>query len=246
MDNDQAKFILRAYRSSGKDDESTEMAMALERARQDPELGRWLAEESAFDRAMLEKLREIKPPADLKEQILAGRAVIRPVGFDWKPVWVALAASLAVLFAIVFLSPVTKPDQAVAAEAFAVDYLEKLTRLDHKASTLPELQSWLKSKSKSIGTGAQNGLAGVQTIGCRLADWEGREFSLICFKPGVEGLRPEVHLFVFKREDLPGLPERSEVHLAQRGDWAVAGWADGDSSYIMARVGDSGSLRKLL
>ena len=40
MDNDQAKFILRAYRSSGKDVESTEMALALERARQDPELGR--------------------------------------------------------------------------------------------------------------------------------------------------------------------------------------------------------------
>ena len=36
MDNEQARFILKAYRSSGKDGESAEMALALEQARQDP------------------------------------------------------------------------------------------------------------------------------------------------------------------------------------------------------------------
>lgn len=246
MDNEQAKFILRAYRPSGKDQESKEMSEALAQARRDPELGHWLEEEMAFDRAMVEKLREVKPPADLKESILAGARVVRPAAFDWKPVWVALAACAAILCVIVFVSPKSESTQIAAAEEFAVDYLGKLTRLDHKAETLSDVQAWLTEHQAGHEIDVPAGLADVPTLGCRVADWEGREFSLICFKPAEEGLRPEVHLFVFKRDDLPALPERDKVRLAQHGDWTVAGWSAGESSYLMARVGDAESLRGLL
>ena len=246
MDNEQAKFVLRAYRPSGKDAETPEMSEALERARQDPVLGRWLEEETEFDRAMIEKIREVKPPADLRESILAGAKVARPARFDWRPALLAVAACVALLVAVLLNRPVTAPDQVAAAEAFAVDYLEKLTRLDHKSASLAEVRAWIGERRPNRVIEVPPGLADVPTLGCRLADWDGREFSLVCFKSAGEGLRPEAHLFVFKREDLPLLPVRGKVRLVQRGDWAVAGWVAGESSYLLARVGDADSLRNLL
>lgn len=245
MDSEEAKFVLGAYRPDAKGGQDPQMDAALEQARRDPELGRWLEEETAFDRAMIGRLRELKPPGDLRDSILAGAKVVRPAGFDWRPLWVALAACMAILLIVMFSGPAKESVQVADAETFVIDYLEKLTRLDHKSEDLTEIRSWIGDRRPDLIFEVPAGLAGMPAIGCRLADWNGREFSLVCFKPGGQGLRPEAHLFVFRHKDLPMLPERAKVRLAQHGDWAVAGWSAGESSYLLARVGDTGSLRKL-
>ena len=64
MDNQEAKFILSAYRPGGQDASDPRFAEALEQARRDPVLERWFSESIAFDAAMTEKLGAIAVPND--------------------------------------------------------------------------------------------------------------------------------------------------------------------------------------
>src|SRR6266487_2814662 len=77
MDNQEAKFILNAYRPGGQDASDPRFAGALEQARRDPILDRWFGESVAFDAAVSQKLRAVEAPADLRENILAGVKVSR-------------------------------------------------------------------------------------------------------------------------------------------------------------------------
>ena len=62
MDNEQAKLILQAYRPGGEDAEDPFFSEALDRARLDPELAKWFAEQRAFDEAMRKALQTRIPP----------------------------------------------------------------------------------------------------------------------------------------------------------------------------------------
>ena len=104
MKNEEAMFILNAYRPDGGDAGDATFCAALEQTRTDPVLGRWFAAQQAFDRAMCAKLGEVAPPAGLHEAILAGGKVSAASSVDqsarWRsPVWMALAASVAILLA---------------------------------------------------------------------------------------------------------------------------------------------------
>src|SRR5437867_4392387 len=79
MDNREAKFILGAYRPNGQDAGDPRFSEALEQVRRDPMLERWFNESIAFDRAITEKWRAIEVPPDLRENILAGVRVSRPL-----------------------------------------------------------------------------------------------------------------------------------------------------------------------
>ncbi|HZL45889.1 MAG TPA: hypothetical protein VFC28_06650, partial [Opitutaceae bacterium] len=72
MNNEQARFLLRAYRPSGRDAGDPAFADALRQAQGDPALGTWFAGEQAFDAAVAAKMRALAPPAGLREAILTG------------------------------------------------------------------------------------------------------------------------------------------------------------------------------
>ena len=153
----------------------------------------------------------------------------------------AIAACFAVLFLVTLLAPPSVA-QAKPVDEFAAEYVASLTRLGHKGESLEELRPFLKGRAVVVPAG----LGGVPTMGCCEGSYDGRRFSIICFKANGEGLRPEVHLLVFDSKDLPGLPAQKEAMLSQRGDWALACWSAKGLSYVMARVGKKESLKKLL
>lgn len=79
MTNNDAKRILAAYRVSGQDAGDRRFQAALERARGDAELGKWLAESLAGDIPIAEKRRRhTHPPALLKAELLGLRRMISP------------------------------------------------------------------------------------------------------------------------------------------------------------------------
>ena len=90
---------------------------ALAHARSDPELAKWLAEQTAFDAVISAKLQSVPVPRDLKATILAGRKVIpvRP-----QPWWrrslhpAAVAAALAITFGTIGLFAFHEPPEARA------------------------------------------------------------------------------------------------------------------------------------
>src|SRR5262245_48303791 len=77
MDNQEAKFILNAYRSGGQDANDPGFFEALEQARCDPVLERWFQDSIAFDTAVSQKLCALEVPRDLRESILAGAKITR-------------------------------------------------------------------------------------------------------------------------------------------------------------------------
>ncbi|HEX2099142.1 MAG TPA: hypothetical protein VHF69_00680, partial [Candidatus Synoicihabitans sp.] len=103
MTNDEAKFRLQAYRSNGADGADPAMLEALEHAQRDEALRAWLAREQAFDAVVAAKLREVSPPAGLRESILAGTQMTRRSGALTRrrfPAWLAQAAAVALLVAV--------------------------------------------------------------------------------------------------------------------------------------------------
>ena len=66
MKNDEAKFILSAYRPDGDDAGDARFAEALAQAEQDPELAPWLQEERRFDSVFCDALGAVPVPPDLR------------------------------------------------------------------------------------------------------------------------------------------------------------------------------------
>jgi hypothetical protein len=240
MDNEVAKFILQAYRPHGQDADDPKMAEAIEQSRRDPDLGRWLDEEQAFDKEVSAKIRSVPVPAGLRETIIAGATVIPTRSWWRQPSAWAVAAAIVVLSALMFLTP------GANHEAFAAEYVAGLTELDHKDHEVKSLCQWLAENNGHCNLNIPATLRGMISVGCRVADWNGRKFSLICFRAPTGDLQPVVHLLVFDSNELPELPSVAAPRVTQRGVWAIASWTDGERSYIVARVGDEESVRSIL
>ena len=98
MNTEEAKFILSAYRPNGADTADATFGDALRMAGGDPQLGGWFERSRAHDAAVAGKLRQVVPPAGLREAILAGARVSdtrRRSGFGWG--WAAGLAAAAAL-----------------------------------------------------------------------------------------------------------------------------------------------------
>ncbi len=113
MTNDDAKFILRTYRSDGRYKQDSLFREALERAHRDPALMRWLASEQALDETVARKLEQIPPPTGLRDAILVGGRASRRRERQWwrRPTWLAAAAALAIVAALPF-NPQGNPPEA--------------------------------------------------------------------------------------------------------------------------------------
>lgn len=86
-----AKQRLLLYRGP-IDDSDPQFQEALAQARRDPELGRWLREQTECYDSIREKLRGIEPPLGLSEKIVRGRPI--PFPKDWSRIGQLAAAVL--------------------------------------------------------------------------------------------------------------------------------------------------------
>ncbi len=94
MTRDQAKEYLSAFRAHEADEADPTLRQALELARNDSELGSWLAQQREFDKILIEKFASISPPEGLKETILESLdGTVRPIQ-SWRMGWLALAATV--------------------------------------------------------------------------------------------------------------------------------------------------------
>jgi len=213
--NERAKFLLSAYRHNGADAQDPVFREALEQAARDPDLAAWFANQRSFDALIAEKLSSLQPPESLKPAILSGLysapSKHRSI-FSWLP---ALAAVL-VLSGILLLT-VTRQggesDRPLLSEyqsaAFAV-LSEGPPKLDLLTSDLSRSQAYLSEKAAPRAPEVPAALRGLQTVGCKAINWNGKMISLTCFwLPGGELL----HLFVIDAKALgritlqPGIRE---------------------------------------
>jgi hypothetical protein len=241
MNNNEAKFLLRAYRPGGWDADDPAFAGALAQAHRDPELGAWLAREQAFDSAMAAQLGAIVPPPGLREAILTGASVSRASrGAQRWPVWLALAASVALLLGTGVMWRMRHATQMDPLTAFAMAdaRFEKPLYLGEPTNNL---RRTLEDPATRLA-GLSIDFATLRATGCHTLNFAGHDVLQICFNRGGQTF----HLYMVQRDDFPQIAAPTEPHMMKQDGWAAMRWADAQHMYIVATIADPAALRALL
>jgi hypothetical protein len=244
MSNNEAKFVLNAYRANGADATEPTFAAALEQAKTDPALGAWFARERAHSTAVAAKLREIAPPVGLRDAILAGgRATVsapqRSSRFGLGQ-WIALAASVAVLVGVGYtLRPRPQPLATAALTAFAMDDVRHGRHGAHSAEE-KGLQAQLGHTSH-LSTGLPIDYNAMEKAGCRSLTIGGHEVVEICFgRNGAEFHCYLAHAGDFSNGD-DGAPQ-----FSSDGPLVAANWVSRGVRYVLVTDAGVDALKRLL
>jgi hypothetical protein len=245
MDNRQAKFILNAYRPGGQDASDPRFSEALEQARGDPILERWFSESVVFDAAVAEKLRAIEVPTGLRENIIAGVKVSRPLRSPFIK-WAIAAAliSMAILGSLIWHE--TLPAQLVGWQSQALNVISSLVRnessFDAQSHNANDLLAWLHANHAPAAQKLPHNLGKFESIGCKTFSWNGIPLSVICFMRPDGGL---VHL-VTTNATRAITTAKTKPTLVRQGIWATATWQEGQMVYMLALEGSPEQLRRYL
>lgn len=248
MDNQEAKFILKAYRPGGQDANDPRFAEALAQARRDPLLERWFRESVAFDAAVTEKLCAVAPPPGLRESILAGAKVSRPLRWGNPLLKLALAAALllAALVGSLIVRDATRPRLA-GWQTEALQTVSSLvngrSKFDVQSHNTADLIAWLKTNRAPAAERLPANIEKLQSLGCKTFSWNGQPVSVICFTRPDGGL---IHLVTTRASAASGSTLKAERKLVQQGHWATATWREGDKVYMLALEGSPNQLRAYL
>jgi hypothetical protein len=248
MDNREAKFILNAYRPGGQDASDPRFAEALEQARRDPVLEQWFKESVAFDSTVTEKLRAVAVPVDLRENILAGVKISRPLRWS-KPFFkLAIAAaliSMAILGSLIWHE--TRPAHLAGWQNEAVGVISSLVQdklnFDARSHNAAELVSWLHSNHAPAVQKLPSTLEKLQSLGCKTFSWNGTPISVICFMRPDGGL---IHLVATSATPATGGAAKTKPRFVQQGGWTTATWREGDKVFMLAMEGSPDQLRPYL
>lgn len=244
MNNTEAKFILQGYRPNGADAGDTTFCAAVEQAKTDPALGEWFAKQQAFDTTISAKLAQVAVPADLRAAILAGGRVTAASSSQqswWnQPVWMGLAASVAVLLAAVFS---LWPKQAMALNEFALADSKLGVMHGHGDHGEPAnaLQAALSQPGTKLGSINVN-FAALRDTGCRTISCQGREVVELCFnRDGVW-----FHCYIAKASDFPRLAVNTAPTIVDEGGAAIATWVSADNLIMIVSKSGRNALQALL
>jgi hypothetical protein len=248
MDNREAKFVLSAYRPGGQDASDRRFAEALEQARRDPALERWFVESIAFDEAMTEKLRDVEVPPDLRENILAGVKVSRPLRWSRPFIKWAIAAaliSMAILGSLIWHE--TRPAHLIGWQNKALDVVSSLvrneSRFDAQSHDPSDLVAWLRMNDAPAAQTLPQELAKLKSLGCKTFSWNGIPVSVICFMRPDGGL---IHLVTTSIAVESDRALRRQPRVVQQDHWATATWREGKMTYMLALEGSPDQLRAYL
>jgi anti-sigma factor RsiW len=243
MNDDQTKFLLGAFRP-GRDTADPAFAGALEQMTHDPKLRAWFERDQAFGTAIAGKLREVAPPAGLREAILAGGKLGARTPWWRRPALLAAAAAIVMLLSLAPIAVrMTRPAAATNLSEFAMAFAGRgFIGLQQRDTDVEKLKAWLANRHAPLPTEIPWELAQLRGLGCRTVDFKGKTVSMLCFEQG-----HEYHLFVAWREDFPDLPGSIEPHFQTgRGSWAAAAWSDKQYHYVLVSDAGEAAVKRLL
>jgi hypothetical protein len=244
VDNREARFILSAYRPDGQDANDQRFVEALDQARRDPILERWFEKSVAFDAVTTEILCAVAVPADLRENILAGVKMSRPLRWSKRFNW-AIAAALiliATLGSLIWHSTLSVPLAGWQNEALGVisSLVRNESSFDAQSHNPTELVSWLRANHAPAAQPLPRNLEKFRSLGCKTFFRDGKPVSVICFT------RPDGGLIHLVASRAAGEQRKSGARLVQQGQWATATWSEGDMTYMLALEGSRDQLRTYL
>jgi len=240
MDNDEAKFILRAYRPSGADAADPKFAEALAQAKHDPSLAHWLEKEQALDRAVAGKLQAVAVPSDLRESILVGAKVsASPSWWRSASFKMALAACFIVAIGLAFNYSLARRRAAINQVAQVA--IEDVLHGHHgnRGEAVAQLENVLENASFHLSNGAMPvNLTALESNGCRTLQVSGSNVAEICFARSGR----YYHLYVMDRMGGMSTKPRIFEHDGAR----AAAWTDEHNSYVVATTASAAELKNIL
>jgi len=243
MNDNEAKFLFRAYRPDGSDARDPIFAAALEQAKKNPALRTWLDREVAFDRSVAAKLREIQPSAGLREAILAGGRASRRRRVWWQnPAWLALAASVVIALTVALTVRHAGPSAHNFAE-FALN--ELATAGNQHGAASPEnakLQARLSTAALPLPGNVRLDPEELRRAGCHTVNFAGHEVFEICFAR--EGKM--LHLYAARADDLAAGAAIARTELMTKGRFAATAWKDARFAYALVTADGTETLRRLI
>jgi hypothetical protein len=226
---EQAKQILLLYRSR-RDLEEAEVKAAFELAQRDPELQQWFERHCAAQRRIKDQFSGLRVPPHLRDAIVAGRKIVRPV-FWRRPAWLAAAAAIAVLGGVAALwlrpGPFEKFD---LYRTRIVSTVWREYRMDIVTNDLVAVNNYLARSGAPTNYVVPDKLRQLTVTGGGKLKWGDEPVSMVCFDAGAEQM---LFLFVVHRDALKGEPERSpNLHRVNR--FQTASWSDAVNIYVLA------------
>jgi hypothetical protein len=254
MDNEEAKLILIAYRPGGEDASDPFFAAALEQARLDPELGRWLTEQRRLDQKIQSTLKVDMPPNGLRESLLLSQKVVHMErrgirGMITSPVsWLGMAAVLALFLGVsllfhpfgLFPTQMTEGQFVAAIHDMSDKGLISLGKMD---SNIGELHSWLAAQGAPHDFSIPAKMNHLESLGCQSFIVNGVKVSLICYMLDKDRF---VHLFVIDQGAIKNPPGESPSIL-HNDDRMMATWSNSGHIFLLTGTDlDEGILRRMI
>lgn len=250
MKNQDAKFILGAFRPDGQDAEDATFQEPLAQAKSDPELQAWLEKERKADRALARKLEQIAPPPGLKEAIYSGAraSASKSQRSRWLSApWLAAAAAVILLAAFglgrMFRNSAAPTTASELAALALQDLVESgKTHTGHTPALSAE-QAALENVSVPFSAASQKlNLADLQAKGCRTVTLAGHTVFELCF----ERDGTWYHLYAGRRGDFAPEPIDSHGVLSLQGALASTVWAADDRIFALVTTGGVEALHRLI
>jgi hypothetical protein len=249
MNNTEAKFVLGAYRTNGGDANDPAMAAALAQVKSDPALAEWFKREQAHAAQVAAKLREIAPPAGLRDAILAGGQAsgggesVASRAWWRRPQWLtAVAAAVALGAGAALWWPVRSAANPGDLMAFAANDTAGHFMHGGHGDANAALQAALSEPARKLGAGLPVNFATLRDTGCRTLTVGGHDVLEVCFKRDGQWF----HCYMARRADFPALERAAAPEFAQRGKMAVTAWADAAYVYVVASPAAMDAVKRLL
>ena len=177
----------------------------------------------------------------LREAILAQSRIIRPVLWWRKPAWMAAAAAIALLGALVmiWLQPAPK-DRFSDYRSRMVRMAMRQYRMDIATNDLKAVRQFLEKRGAPSRFVLDNGLEKLSITGGVFSRWRGNPVSMVCFDRGDKQM---LFLFVLDRSAVKDAPPRAP-QSAKVNKLLTTSWSEGDETYLLAGPEDSALLRE--
>ena len=251
MNRDEAKTILLLYRPGTADADDPQIAVALDLAKQDPELIGWLVEHCARQKAVRAGFRKITAPAGLKEQIISEQAVHEKMLF-WRQRAILTAAAIVVV--LVALAPFWFQHRG-NEETFAI-YRSRMAGVALRGYTMDlatnnpaQVRAYLTQNHAPSDYVLPAPLEKTAVTGCAIEGWQGAKVSMICFhtgKPLPPGQQSDLWLFVIDRSTVKNAPPMGSRQFVRVNKLMTVTWTQGDKLYVLGMEGDEQTLRQYL
>lgn len=255
--NPDPRLCLSARRPCGKDDKDPAIQEALSQCDCDPKLAEWAEAERCEAACICAKVKEVPPPAGLRERILSCAQLRRSGWRAWfeRKVWrsfrngeLLAVAALVLLFATAITFRPKDPaaaaitwKEAAAVEVAAIERAGSTDPLDHVVSDLPQIRAWLAEQTCPSPATLPPAVRDLKIYGCAKRIWRGQPLSIVCF--ALEGGR-EIHLVTIDRKHLPASPPERRPEFAEVRGYQTASWSEGSVAMMLIGKVELAELQK--